>query len=276
MTVALRARSAQLQTLLSHELRLSMRSTLAWAAPAALMLSVALSMQKSMSERGSAFEQKLAAMPREMLLAFGLDRPNLTETVGYLAANASFYTLIGALFSALLAAQLATRESTQRMGELLYTQPIDRSTSLAAKALAGLLCVLGFNAIMLLAASTTYASAGVAVARRTAFVSVFAGSALVHCALFALSLLASLSVSRARSAASMATGITFGLYGAAVLSRVSDKLSPFAKVSPFTYGEAGAIAARGSLEPKAAVLVLFTVVLLLVARVRFERKDIDA
>lgn len=275
-TAPLREPSSQLRTLLSHELRLSARSLVGWAAPSALMLAVALSMQKSMSERGSAFEQKLAAMPREMLLAFGLERPNLTETVGYLAANATFYTLIGALFASLLAAQLATRESAQRMGETLLTHPVSRSTVLGAKAIAGLVCVFSFNALMLAASAATYAGAGVSVARRAAFVSVFAGSALVHATLFAASLLAASSVTRVRGAASMATGITFGLYGASVLSRVSDKLSFFAKLSPFNYADAGAISARGSLEPKAALLALFTIVLLLVARVRFERRDIDA
>jgi ABC-2 type transport system permease protein len=240
------------------------------------MLAMALSMQKSMSARGSAFEQKLAAMPREMLLAFGLERPNLSDAVGYLAANASLFTIIGALYAALLGAQLATRESSQRMGELLLTQPVSRSTVLLAKVAAGLACVLGFDLAMLVGGWLAYGGAGVAVANRAAFVSVFAGAALIHGALFALSLLASVSVSRPRTASSLATGLAFGLYGASVISRVSDRLAPLGRLSPFTYADAGAIAAHGGLEPKASALLLFTVVLVAVAQVRFERRDIDA
>lgn len=270
------ATSRQWARLVSHELSQSARGLLAWSAPTAGMLAMALAMQKSMSERGGAFEQKLAAMPREMLLAFGLDRPNLTDAVGYLAANASMFTIIGALYAALLGAQLATRESTQRMGELLLTQPIDRSTVLYAKAAAGLACVMGFDLLMLLGGWAAYAGAGVAIASMRGFVSVFAGAALIHSALFALSLLASVSVSHPRTASSLATGLAFGLYGTAVVSRVSDRLSVFGRLSPFTYADAGAIAAHRGLEGKAALLVLFTVVLILAAQVRFERRDIDA
>lgn len=276
MTAALLSSRAQLARLARHELSLSVRSLLAWALPTAAMLSLALSMQKSMSERGSVFEQKMAAMPREMLLAFGLDRPNLAEPVGYLAANASFYTIVGALYAAILGATLATRESSTRTGEMLFTQPLARRTAITAKSLVGLGCVLAFNAVMLGAAALSYGGAGVSVARKAAFVSVFAASALVHCVLFALSLAVSVSLALPRTAASKATALAFGLYGLAVLGRASDKMRPLARLSPFSYADAGDVAADGGLSPRALVLVLAIVVLSLAAQVRFARRDIDA
>ncbi len=276
MSAALLSSSAQLGRLARHELALSFRSLLAWSLPTGALLAMTLSMQKSMSERGSAFEQKIAAMPREMLLAFGLDRPNLTEPVGYLAANASLYTIVGALYAALLGATLATREATTRTGEMLFTQPLARSTSVAAKSIVGLGCVAGFNVVMLLSAALAYGGAGVAVARKGAFVSVFAGSSLIHCALFALSLALSVSLAQPRSAASKATALAFGLYGLAVVARASDKLRPLARLSPFSYADAGDVAANGALPLRALALAPLIVVLALVARVRFARRDIDA
>lgn len=272
----LRATRSQAATIASNELSLSIRSLLAWALPVSAMLSMTLSMQKSMSQRGSLFEAKLAMLPREMRAAFGIAQTNLSDPVSYLATNFNFYSLIGALFAALVGAAIATREANQRVGEMLFTHPIERSTVLAAKSAAGLVVVLAFDAILLGASALAYVAAGVSVGRAVAFVSVFAGAALVHATVFSLALLAGVSAARPRSASSLALGATFALYGCGVLARVSDKLSALEHVSPFSYADAASIATRGHLAPSSLVLVGATVTFLALAHARLARRDIDA
>lgn len=275
-TQPLRAARSQAATIATNELSLSVRSLLAWSLPVAAMLSMTLSIQKSMSQRGSLFEAKLAMLPREMRAAFGIAQTNLADPVHYLATNFTFYSLIGALFAALIGAAIATREANQRVSEMLYTHPIERSTALAAKSAAGLAVVVGFDAILLATSALAYTAAGVSVGRATAFVSVFAGAALVHATVFSLSLLAGVSATRPRSASSLALGATFALYGCGVLARVSDKLSWLEHLSPFSYADAAAIATRGHLAPKSTALLAATFALLALAQVRFARRDIDA
>lgn len=272
----LRAARLQAWVIAKNELSLSRRALLAWSLPVAAMLAMTLSLQKSMSQQGSLLEAKLAVLPRELRAAFGISGNDLAEPVHYLATNFGFTTLIGALFAALLGATIATREANLRVGEMLFTHPVERGVVLAAKAVAGLAVIVAFEGILLASSALAYVASGVSVGRAVAFVSVFVGAALVHATVFALALFAGVSAARPRGASSLALGVTFALYGIGVLARVSAELSALEHLSPFSYADAAAIASRGGLVPKAVVLPLATVALLSLAKWRLARRDIDA
>ncbi|MDP3279185.1 MAG: ABC transporter permease subunit [Deltaproteobacteria bacterium] len=267
------ATSAQVRHVISLELSLSIRSLVSWVLPVGALLAMTLGLQKSMSQAGSAFELKIRMMPRPMLAAFGMEHINLRDPVGYLATNWSTITLITALFASLLGATLASRESASQLSETLYTQPIERHTVLVGKALAGVLVLLAFNVTLSLVGWVTYAFAGVAISRPGAFVSVFAGTFLVHTTVFALSILAAVSAQHARSASSRALGITFGLYGLGMVARITERADKLKYLSPFSYADASDIAQTGGLQARVAVLAVATVALLIAAIVRLNRND---
>jgi ABC-2 type transport system permease protein len=264
------------RVIFARELAFARKSFLAWTLPAALMQAMILVVQPEMAEEGSVFQAKLELLPKEMMAAFGLAKLDLTNPVAYLATNATLLWLLGALFAGVLGATIVSKEEAYGTGETLYTLPVSRGLIVIAKALAGLVPVALFDAVLLATALSTYAAISVSDYDRGLLTLLYVGGALLHMCVFALALVVSIRLRRPRGALPVALAFVFALYGTGVIGSLSDKLSFVAHVSPFRLVDPSDIVGRGGLAPGAALLPLITVAALALATALFARKDLHA
>lgn len=267
---------AALVNVLRREMGASWRSALGWWLPTAAMLTMTLALQPEMAETGSMFEQKLALMPKAMLVAFGIEAKNLADPLYYLATNFTLIQLLGAMFAALLGSAALAREEAFGTSEMLYAMPVRRRTVALGKAAAGLALVLVFDAGLLAAAWGTYAGIGAEIGAPGAMVGLFAAAGALHAAVYGLALAATVRLARPRSATSVGLALVFGLYGLGVVGALSASLSALRKLSPFAYAEPMRVIEAGGASSGTLVLTAVAAVTVAAAVVMLERKDIHA
>lgn len=261
---------------LGRELRGAWRAALGWWLPTAAMLALTLSLQPEMAEKGSIFEQKLEMMPKAMLVAFGIEAKNLADPVYYLATNFTLIQLLGAMFAALLGSAALAREEAFGTAELLYAMPVRRRTVALGKVAAGLLLVLLFEVGLLAVAWGTYAGIGAAIGEPGALLGLFAAAGALHAAVYGLALVATVRLTRPRSAPSVALALVFGLYGLGVVGALSETLSALRRLSPFAHAEPLRVIEAGGATGGIAVLLAVVAATVASATVLLERKDIHA
>lgn len=266
---------AAFANVLRRELRAAWRGALGWWVPTAALLAMTLSLQPEMAQKGSLFEQKLEAMPKGLMIAFGVVAQNLADPVYYAATNFSLITLLGAVFAGTLGAALAAREEALGTGELLYALPVSRRAVLLGKAAAGLALVVAFDALLFAVARGSYASIGVALRDPWALASLFVAAGALHAALVGVAMLAGISASRPRAAGSRGLVVVFGLYGLNVIGALSESLAGLRGLSPFHYAEPTRILAGGGAGGIVG-LILLAALTIGASVVIFERRDIHA
>lgn len=267
---------AALVNVLRRELRAGWRTALGWAIPTVLMVLLTLSMQPQMAEKGSAFEQKVEMMPKALLVAFGIGMKNLADPAYYLATNFTIVQLFGAIFAGLLGSAALAREEAFGTSELLFAAPVARRTVVLGKVAAGLLLIVCFDVALLGATLATYAAIGASLANAGAMISLYATTAALHAAMYALALVATARTRRPRGSTSLGLGLVFGLYGLGVVGALSGSLSALRNLSPFAHAEPLRVIETAGI-PGGLWLLLGVTALALAATVAlFERKDLHA
>lgn len=137
-------------TLLSLELRKQRRALLGWALSLAAILCLFLAVFPSMAT-GPMQEMtrlKMQALPKEMLVAFGLKNiPDFTAMPQYFAYVFEYVVMAGAVYAALLGASSLSREEGEGTIEFLYAMPFSRLQIYAQKCVAALFIWLQFMVI---------------------------------------------------------------------------------------------------------------------------------
>lgn len=89
-----------------------------------------------------AFEQIMAAFPKELLKAFNMDLTAITSVFGwYKTEGLVLFLLLGSIYSALLGINILSKEESNKTIEFLYSKPISRKRIVTSKLLSGLLYV---------------------------------------------------------------------------------------------------------------------------------------
>lgn len=259
-----------------RELGFAWRTLLAWTIPGMAMIGLTVSMQPEMSKKGSLFAEKLDMVPKEILVAFGVQGADFAEPASYLATNFTVYELIGAAFAGILGATVLAKEEAFGTGELLYAMPVARRTVVLAKVAAGLVLVELFALGLAGAAFGTFAAIGVTLARPAVIAAMFVTAGALFAAVFALGLLVTVRSPRPRNATSAALGLIFGLYGLNVVGSLNGSLAALRMLSPFRYAEAAEVIKAGGLPGGSLILVVVALVAIGAACLLFERKDIHA
>ena len=259
-----------------RELGFAWRSLLVWLIPGMAMIGLTVSMQPEMSKEGSLFAAKLDMVPKEVLVAFGVQGADFGDPASTLATNFTIYELIGAAFAGILGATVLAKEEAFGTGEMLYTMPVSRRTIVLAKVAAGLVLV-GLFALGLAGATFgTFAAIGVALVRPAVVAAMFAVAGALFATMFALGMLITVRSSRPRNATSTALGLIFGLYGINVVGALNDSLAGLRALSPFRYAEAAQVVKAGGLPGGTLVLMVVALAAIAAACLLFERKDIHA
>lgn len=134
-------------TIFFHELRRGRTALIIWTAVIAFMLAVCLLIYPQMSTQMGDISAMFADMGG-FSQAFGMDKINFGEFIGYFGVEcANILGIGGAFFAAILGMSALAKEEKDKTAEFLLTHPISRKSIVAQKLLAMAAQVLILNLV---------------------------------------------------------------------------------------------------------------------------------
>jgi ABC-2 type transport system permease protein len=260
-----------------RELRAGRRSFLNWSIPSAFLIWLTMVSFPTMSKNAAQTLELMKSLPAGLRAAFGLDKLDLGEALGYFSARAYVsFALIGGLYITTYGASLLSKEESERTSEFLLTKPISRSQVVLQKAAVLLIYVLAFGAM---AAAVTFACFALYVEKAYSLpklLSLLLGISLIIFCFSGIGFGASAFLSKAKSATSLALGITTSLFVLGTVSATSESLQWMKWLTPFKYADSIEIMFNGLQPAKCLVLVAAGCLGFFLAWRQYQSKDIHA
>lgn len=257
---------------LKHELRQGRDTLVIWTGIIAFMLGVCVLIYPEMKKQMGEISGMFADMGG-FSAAFGMDKINFGEFIGYFGVECgNVLGLGGAFFAALLGVSVLAKEEKEHTAEFLLTHPVSRSKIVLQKLCAVFLQIVVLNVV----------AAGVAVL--TAFLvgempetEVFA---LLFLAYFILQIEVAaicfgISAFIGRGGLGIGLGVAALFYFLNIISNLTEEAKFLKYLTPFGYTEGADLIANSSIHTGyLSVGLVLTVIGIGMAFYRYGRKDI--
>ena len=253
-----------------HELKRGLLSTAIWCAVITFMLCITVLIYPQMKSQMAEVTNVFADMG-SFSSAFGMDRLNFGEFIGYFAVECgNVLGLGGALFAALTGISSIAKEERESTSEFLFTQPVSRMRVIAEKYLALIIQVVALNAVVCGASLLCILAVGESVDGKVLFL-MFLSYLIMQ--LEIASVCFGISAFAGRGGIAIGIGLAFLLYFLNIIANITDEAKALKYVTPFAYCDGADISATSSLEWKyVAVGAALTVVGVSAAFVKYRKK----
>ena len=135
-------------TIMKHELRQGRTACLIWTAGISFMLAVCIFLFPEMKAEMANVTKIFSAMGA-FTAAFGMDRLDFGSLIGYYSIECgNVLGICGALYAAMCAVDILSKEERGRTAEFLLTHPISRARVLTEKLAAVILLITAMNAVV--------------------------------------------------------------------------------------------------------------------------------
>lgn len=259
-------------TLLKHELKQGRNMLIIWTAVIAFMLGICVLIYPEMKSQMGEISEMFADMG-SFSAAFGMDKINFGEFIGYFSTECgNVLGLGGAFFASLLGIAALAKEEKEHTAEFLLTHPISRSKVVVQKLISVFVQIVILNAVVV-----SVTALCVLIVGETPDVKMLA---LLFFAYFILQIeLASIcfgiSAFISRGGLGIGIGIAALLYFLNIIANLTEDAEFLKYITPFGYTEGADIIADGSIEIKyLSVGLVFAVIGIITAFCRYNRKEI--
>lgn len=232
-------------TLLRHELKSGRNMLIIWTGIIAFMLAVCIfiypEMEKQMEEISGMF-----ANMGSFSAAFGMDKINFGEFIGYFGVECgNVLGLGGAFFAALLGVSALAKEEKEQTAEFLLTHPVSRRNVVAEKLGSVLLQIVVLNVTVIIITVLSTLIAGESIDAKTLallFLAYFIMQAEIACICFAISAFIS------RGGLGIGLGVAALFYFLNIIANLTNDAKFLKYITPFGYTDGSDIIAKGSLH----------------------------
>ncbi len=259
-------------TLLFHEIRKNRLSLLIWTVSISFMLSVCIVIFPEMSGQMGEMENMFAEMGA-FTEAFGMDRINFGEFVGYFGIECgNVLGMGGAFFAAVAGIAALSSEESHNTAEFLLSHPISRQRVVLFK----LLSVIAQIVILNVAVIGIVTLLTAVIIDNPPYKTMF----LLFLAYFILQLQTAficfgISAFIKSNAIGLGIGVGFVFYMTNILSNITKDLKFLKYITPFAYTDSADIITNGHLTYKyLAVGVVLAIIGIALAFVKYTKKDI--
>lgn len=260
-------------TLLKHELRQGRNALLIWTAVIAFMLGICVLIYPEMQTQMSQISGMFADMG-SFSAAFGMDKINFGEFIGYFGVECgNVLGLGGAFFAALLGISALAKEEKEQTAEFLLTHPVSRSKIVLQKLCGVITQIVVLNVIVIGVVLLSINIIG-----ETSDVKTLA---LMFLAYFVLqieiaSVCFGISAFISRGGLGIGLGLAAFCYFLNIIANLTEAAKFLKYITPFGYTEGADIISSSSIDIKyLSVGLLLTCVGILAAFYRYTKKDIS-
>lgn len=232
-------------TVCLHECKLGRTALLIWTAAISFMLLVCLLMFPEMKGQVDTVTDMFANMGG-FSAAFGMDRVNFGEAMGFYAVECgNILGIGGGFFAALLGVGALAKEEKDRTAEFLLTHPVSRASVVFQKLLAVLGQIAVMNLVIVGVSILSFTMVGETVMWKDFLLLHLAYLLLqieIACVCFGLSAFLK------RGSLGVGIGLAAVFYFMNIIANISDKADFLRYVSPFAYADAADIVAGHALD----------------------------
>lgn len=259
-------------TICKHELRQGRNMLLVWSGIIALMLGICIGIYPEMGKQMGDISTMFADMG-SFSAAFGMDRINFGEFIGFFGVECgNVLGLGGAFFAALLGVSALSKEEKEHTAEFLLTHPVSRRNVVAQKLLAMIAQILILNAVSVLVTALSVAAIGESPDTKTLAL-LFAAYLILQ--LETMAVCFGISAFLNGGGPGIGLGMAALFYFLNIIANLTEEASFLKYITPFGYTEGADIIAGGCIEMKyLSVGLAFTLIGVLAAFYRYGRKDI--
>ncbi len=247
-----------MKTILIREIKLNLKSFLIWSLAVGIMgLSCILmyqSMEGDMMEMADMFSNMGAFSD-----AFGMSTLSIATIEGFFATEVgTVHGLGSAMFAAIMAIDIISKEEDKHTGEFTFSLPVSRSKVLAAKGICVLILLVLFTLIcsVFYVAGFVYLSEEVPAENLTTFMF---RQFVMNLEIAAISF--GISAISGKSKMGIGLGITLIFYVYDLMGRVVPDLNDYLYLGPYSYANASEIFAGKDLDTKSILVAIIVTVL---------------
>lgn len=258
--------------LLKHELKQGWKTMLLWSLAVGIMLVFCLMLFPELKTQMAPIQAMMQGLGG-LAAAFGMDRLNYGELIGFYGIYAGFMLGIGGIFyAAILGCGLLSKEEELHTAETLLTYPVDRRSVCKWKLAAAVLLLLCFNALVVLFSLAAFAVIGEFPQWKL--------FALYHLAQFVMQLEIAgicfgISAFLRKGSGTAGMGIAFVLYFLGIAGNITEKADFVRYITPYAYADGASIISRGVLDGKLIVLgMIYAALGITVGIYKYKKKDI--
>ncbi|MPW25498.1 ABC transporter permease subunit [Alkalibaculum sp. M08DMB] len=261
-------------TIIKHELKANLKTMLIWAfSIGAIILAVMLMfpmMEEQLIEMGDLFSNM-----EGLSAALGLDQLSIYSAIGYYGSQVGVVlSLGGALFTAMLGADILSKEEAGHTAEFLLAFPISRANVVFQKLIAMIVVVFTFELICFSMATLSFVLIGESIPMPEFL--------LYHLAQFYLHIQIAficfgISSFSKKANTGLALGIVTILYFTDIMIKTVENLEFLKYVTPFYYAGAGDIFSSGKIDSFLVFIgLIVSIFFVIVSCVKYSKKDIAA
>ena len=260
-------------TLLFHELRKNRISLLIWTAAISFMLGVTIIIFPEMAGQMSEMENMFAEMGA-FTEAFGMDRINFGEFIGYFGIECgNVLGMGGAFFAAVAGVAALSYEESHNTAEFLLSHPISRKKVVFLKLLSVIAQVIILNLVVI----------GIVTLLTAVIIDnpPYKTMLLIFLAYLILQLQIAficfgISAFVKFNAIGLGIGVGFFFYIANILSNITEDLKFLKYFTPFSYTDSADIITNNEITFKYLIVgIVFAVIGIVLAFVKYTKKDIS-
>lgn len=254
----------------------NIKSLIIWSVVLSALILIMLSVYPQIAKEQVNFNEMLKAYPEGMKKAFGMDKLGFDSVLGFYGIEIYIMnTLIGSIYSAILASNIIAKESNEKTIEFLLAKPVSRIQVVGEKLLLVIVNVLLINVVIVLSSVIGFQFTKNADVSAKTFVLLSTDTLMLHMSIAAISFLLSSIMKKTRNIVSISIGIVFVEYFFHIMSGVSDKLENFKYISFFSYVDSSKIISNNALELKYVFVMLAVMIICVGASfVIYNKKDI--
>ena len=259
-------------TVFKHELRRGRISLIVWTAAIAFMLALCIIIYPEMSSQMGDISAMFADMG-SFSKAFGMDRINFGEFIGFFGVECgNVLGLGGAFFAALLGISALAKEESEHTADFLLTHPVSRTRVIAEKlcAVIAQIAILNLAVIAVTALSVMLIGEDAPIGTLALlFLSYFVMQLEVAAVTFGISAFLS------RCGLGVGLGLAAVFYFTNIISNLTEKANFLKYFTPFGYTDGADIIADKAIDiGYLSVGLVITVICILLAFLKYRKKDI--
>ena len=260
-------------TIFKHELRQGKNALLIWTAAICFMLGICILIYPEMSSQMGEMSAMFADMG-SFSQAFGMDRINFGEFIGFFGVECgNILGLGGAFFAALLGISSLAKEEKDHTAEFLLTHPISRARIMEEKLLAVIAQIVILNTAAIGVTTLSILAIGEEVPLKTLsllFLAYFLMQLEVACITFGI------SAFLRHGSLGIGLGLAAVFYFLNIIANLTKEAKFLKYITPFGYTEGSDIIADECINTGyLAVGIAFSIAGILLAFWIYQKKDIS-
>ena len=262
--------------LFRRELKTGLKPFLFWTLGLFMLIFAGIVKSSAAMADGAFMTELISKFPRVVVAVMGMANVDISQFGGFYSVLMQYVFILMAVYATHLGNNAVSRESVDRTYEFLFTKPRSRSFILARKLLSGVVFLTVFAALNLLFSAMAVRQLDLAGDFTSLFIRFSAILWLFGMVFFTLSAMFAAAIASAEHGARAGNLAVLAAYALAVVYDLLEKPGLLRLATPFRYFLNTEVV-DAALQPLyIALCCALSVVFLIVAFYRFERRDLGA